>query len=335
VSKKKALQPFADVFSGVFQDIFKDSITVETVIKTKPTRKPRVNRSSPIRQRRTFEGMESMKSSILKVANEIREGGTITLRQLYYAMTVRKLLAKTETDYKRLAQITSLMRRSGAMPYDWIEDGTRVTYVRPTWADAQSALEALAQQYHESPWSDAEVVPEIWLEKDALAGIVYDETFQYCVPLRVQRGYASLSALYRAAKDIHARYSRGTGTIIYYLRDLDPSGADAARAAEETVLKMLLAMPSDAYPKFEILGVTREQVEKWNLPTRPNKTSDTRTAKYQHDISVELDAIPPQQLRDLVAGVIDEHLPDVTKAIHAAQVASTRRYLQGIAEGAA
>jgi hypothetical protein len=111
--------------------------------------------------------------------------------------------------------------------------------VPTTYENAKDALEDLADRYLESPWTDAEVVPEIWLEKDALAGVIYDETRDTCVPLRVQRGYASLSALYRAAKDIAERLKRGAWTQVYYLRDLDPSGADAARAAEDTVKNMV------------------------------------------------------------------------------------------------
>lgn len=299
--------------------------------------------------RRSAEDMASLRATILEVADEIREGRTVTLRQLYYALTVRGVLPKTETAYKRLAQVTSTMRHLKAMPYDWIEDGTRVTYVPSTWVNARHALENLAAQYTESPWTDATVVPEIWLEKDALAGVVYDVTWGYCVPLRVQRGYASLSSLYRSAKDIYTRFVRQRSrTRVYYLRDLDPSGADAARAAEATVADMLfgLAIENDGIgmrasgrldcpPEFEILGVTADQAAEWKLPTRPNKATDTRAAKFEHGVSVELDAIPPQQLRDLVAGAIARHLPEAARRVHQAEIESTRRYLRGLAESAA
>ena len=68
--------------------------------------------------------MDELRVTIYKVADEIRGRRTITLRQLYYALTVRAVLEKTEADYKRLAHITAAMRRDGIMPYDWIEDGT-------------------------------------------------------------------------------------------------------------------------------------------------------------------------------------------------------------------
>jgi hypothetical protein len=54
--------------------------------------------------------------------------------------------------------------------------------------------------------------------------------------------------------------------------------------------------------------VTPEQIEDWNLPTRPTKQSDTRSKGFG-EISVELDAIDPNDLRALVQAVIEIHLP--------------------------
>ena len=58
---------------------------------------------------------------------------------------------------------------------------------------------------------------------------------------------------------------------------------------------------------FERIAVTRDQVEEWNLPTRPTKKSDSRSKNFVGD-SVELDAIAPGQLRDLVREVIERHM---------------------------
>jgi len=59
------------------------------------------------------------------------------------------------------------------------------------------------------------------------------------------------------------------------------------------------------------LAVTREQINEWNLPTRPTKTKDSRYQKFvsEHGTdSVELDAIPPAALRTLVGETIEEHM---------------------------
>ena len=60
----------------------------------------------------------------------------------------------------------------------------------------QDALEETARLYRKSLWADADAYVEIWLEKDALSGVVYPVTSQFDVPLMVARGYASLSFLH-------------------------------------------------------------------------------------------------------------------------------------------
>src|SRR5262245_21047240 len=44
------------------------------------------------------------------------------------------------------------------------------------------------------------------------------------------------------------------------------------------------------------IAVTEEQIDDWNLPTRPTKKSDTRSKSFGSTISVELDAIDPNVL---------------------------------------
>jgi hypothetical protein len=140
-----------------------------------------------------------------------------------------------------------------------------------------------------------------WLEKDALAGVLMPATSQYDVPLMVARGYASLSFLHAAAGQI-AELS--VPAHIYHLGDFDPSGVDAGRKIEMTLREMA--------PRAEIhfgrLAVLPEQIHDWSLPTRPTKTTDSR-AKSFGDISVELDAIEPKHLRDIVQVAIERHLP--------------------------
>jgi hypothetical protein len=79
---------------------------------------------------------------------------------------------------------------------------------------------------------------------------------------------------------------------------------NAGEKIEETLRE--LAPDADIY--FKRIAVTPTQIRAWDLPTRPTKTSDTR-AKSFGDISVELDAIQPDQLRALVREHLEIHLP--------------------------
>ena len=144
------------------------------------------------------------------------------------------------------------------------------------------------------------VYVEVWCEKDALSGVLVTETEVYDVPLMTARGYSSISFLWSAAQAIKAK---NKPAYIYHFGDLDPSGVDAARDIEAKLRRY--APEAEIY--FERPAVTREQVEQWNLPTRPTKMTDTRAKKFV-GTSVELDAIPAAKLRELVRGCIERHV---------------------------
>src|SRR5499427_1942402 len=61
--------------------------------------------------------------------------------------------------------------------------------------------------------------------------------------------------------------------------------------------------------RLKLLAVTEEQIDEWNLPTRPTKRSDSRARSFGSGVSVELDAIDPRRLRSLVERAIRKHMP--------------------------
>ena len=215
--------------------------------------------------------------------------------------TVAGLIDKTEAGYGRVQRDLVEMRWSGQLPWDWIADNTRWQRKPRTFNGIEDALAETARLYRRRLWRDVAAYSEIWLEKDALAGVVYPVTAAYDVPLMVARGYASLSFLHTAAE--HLR-TLAVPAFIYHLGDFDPSGVNAGEKIEGTLRRLA----PDAEIHFERLAVTPEQIAEWELPTRPTKASDSR-AKGFGDVSVELDAIAPDTLRELVTGAIERHLP--------------------------
>ena len=122
--------------------------------------------------------------------------------------------------------------------------------------------------------------------------------------LHVTRGFASITYLQEAAEQIEAD---GRPTYVYVLTDFDPSGVSIAEKVEEE----LKARAPYSEIIVERLAVDREQIDRWSLPTRPTKASDARAAKFRRvhgTDSVELDAIPPDELRKLVRDAIDSHM---------------------------
>jgi hypothetical protein len=214
---------------------------------------------------------------------------------------VKGIIEKAEAGYDKVQTDLVQMRRVGFLPYGWLADNTRWQRKPNTFSSIEEALQETARLYRKALWSDADSYVEIWLEKDALSGVVYPVTSLYDVPLMVARGYASLSFLHTAAEHINGLKKP---TYIYHLGDYDPSGVNAGEKIEQTLRELAPA----AEIHFERLAVTPEQIADWRLPTRPTKKTDSR-AKGFGEISVELDAIEPGTLRDLVRKAIERHLP--------------------------
>jgi hypothetical protein len=250
------------------------------------------------RHRSTKAEIEERREALLAI---IAAGNPMTVRQVFYQATVQGLVEKAETGYSKVQTDLTLMRRDGSLPYTWLADNTRWQRKPDTFDDIEDALRETAKFYRKSLWRDADHYVEIWLEKDALSGVIYPVTEMYDVPLMVARGYASLSFLHSAAEYIN---DLNVPAYIYHLGDFDPSGVNAAEKIEET----LREMAPDADIIFERIAVTEEQIADWRLPTRPTKAADTRAKKFG-DLSVELDAIEPNRLRRIVQEVIEQHLP--------------------------
>lgn len=254
--------------------------------------------ASPIRRRATREELRQRRLMLRRIAEEMRP---MTVRQVFYQATVRGIIEKTENGYAKVQTDLAKLRKSGDLPYDWLADNTRWQRKPRTFNGVAEALEETAKFYRKALWRDADAYVEIWLEKDALAGVVLPITQGYDVPLMVARGYASLSFLHTAAEHINGL---DVPAYIYHLGDYDPSGVDAGKKIEET----LRAMAPAAEIHFDRLAVLPSQIYQWNLPTRPTKASDSRSKAFGSATSVELDAIAPDMLRSVVLDAIERHL---------------------------
>jgi hypothetical protein len=250
----------------------------------------------------------------------------MTVRQVFYQATVRSVVEKTEQGYRKVQADLVQMRRAGRLPFHWITDNTRWQRKPQTFDSVEDALNETARLYRKALWTDADAYVEVWLEKDALSGVVFPVTAQFDVPLMVARGYASLSFLHSSAEYINGL---DRPVYLYHLGDFDPSGVNAGEKIEETLRE--LAPKAEIH--FERLAVTEQQIADWNLPTRPTKQSDSR-AKNHGDISVELDAIEPGRLRQSVSDAIELHLPKDQFEILKTAEASERQVLAVLARKA-
>jgi hypothetical protein len=183
-------------------------------------------------------------------------------------------------------------------------------------AGIPEALNDTRSQHRKDPWQTVPDVVQIWIEKNALLGVIQPVTEEYAAPLMSAVGYSSISFLHKCAQDL--KYYDGLPIYIYQFGDLDPSGAHAAIVIEQEL--RMHAPNADIH--FERIAITPEQIVEFGLEPalRETKIKDPRYTWFREtyrdaDIirggrySVELDAIRPSLLRDLVRKVIEQHLP--------------------------
>jgi hypothetical protein len=153
------------------------------------------------------------------------------------------------------------------------------------------------------------------VEKDALAGAVWDVTSDYDVPLMISRGMPSITFLHGSAQEIYRAAQQGKRTFIYQFGDHDPSGVLIPQTIERRLDQMCERLDCPP-PIVERVALTEEQIEEYSLPTRPTKRDGNRHAHKFAGDSVELDALPPRTLRAMVRDVIEQHIsPEATQKL--------------------
>jgi hypothetical protein len=250
----------------------------------------------PKRPRRTKADMVKLCDDLFRIVEDNRP---CTCRQVFYRAVSAGVVPKTEAAYKGIVcRMLARMRREGRMDYEALADSTRWQRKPDTHNSLENALEETARYYRRDLWNDQDVYVEVWTEKDAMAGVLYEVTGQWHVPLMVSRGFASMTYLYEAAEAIR---NAGKPAYLYYFGDHDPSGIEIDKHIE----RELRAHVPECEIHFERVAVRLEHIDELDLATRPTKGSDSRSKTFVGE-SVEVDAIPPDTIRKMVAACIEQ-----------------------------
>ena len=230
----------------------------------------------------------------------------MTLRQLYYQFVSRDVIPNTEKSYKRLGSIISDGRLAGQIDWDAIEDRARQPQTPAHWSNVRDALESRLRAFRLNRWADQAKRVELWVEKDALAGVLWPIASRWHITLMVNRGYSSSSAMYESAVRLQNGARPMQPKIVLYLGDHDPSGEDMVRDVRDR-----LVMFGVRGLEVSKVALTMAQVRQYDPPPNPAKLTDSRAAAYveEHgDESWEVDALPPDVLTRLVETAIQEHV---------------------------
>jgi len=255
------------------------------------------------RGRRSTAEMAWLKFRLYILASQERPA---TVRSMYYRMLSKGFLPKDERAY-RLVQRTILdMRRQKIMPWQWITDSSRRVWGKARFGDMKSYADYVAANYYKDYWLDSPVNVEVWCEKDAIQGVVGPTVYNdFGLDLYVSKGQSSASYLYEAAESIR---EDGRPTVVYILSDFDPAGF---RIGERIEAGLREHLPEEQDLRAVRVAVSYEQIQRYNLVTRPVKKRDADAAEFMRrygDISCELEAMPPTTLRHLLAEHLHEHM---------------------------
>jgi hypothetical protein len=294
------------------------------------------------------EARDLVQKCVQIVTSFSSRGFRMTLRQLYYQLVKDNIIPNQEKQYKRLSALLSDARLMGIIDWSAIEDRIRVPRMPPEFENLDELVDAALASYRLPRWKDQPHYVELWVEKDALAGILQPLAHEFHVPMMVNRGYSSQTAMYDAGKRFLtgvfgdklpyitlADYFKGNydktnsfykevktlnreklpeakkDAILFYLGDHDPSGEDMVRDIQDRLT--MYGVPLDVRK----LALTMEQVEEYDPPPNPAKMTDPRAEKYVEEhgaTSWEVDALGPdvldQLIRDSFEEVIDQDKMD-------------------------
>lgn len=245
-------------------------------------------------------------ASLAKIeqANEIiseyqDQGFVLTLRQLYYQFVRRNWIPNSDKEYDKLGALLTDARLAGMVDWDAIEDRTRSLKSITHWDSPNEIVETYAEYFNVSRWENMDYRPEIWIEKEALAGVFARVCEELDVPYFSCRGYGSASEMWRAGCRMKDHIRRGKTPIIFHFGDHDPSGIDMTRDITDR-----LALFAGRRIRVDRVALNMDQIERFQPPPNPAKVTDSRYEAYTHeygDFSWELDALEPQVLMDMVS----------------------------------
>jgi hypothetical protein len=264
---------------------------VEKKTKVHPTRLAAINQANLI------------------IAEYAAMGYDLTLRQLYYQFVARGLIPNNIKEYNKLGDAISEGRMLGLIDWNAIVDRTRSVKKNTHWDDPSEIITVCAQTFQIDKWARQPYHCEVWIEKDALVGVIEGICRELDVSYLACRGYASMSEIWRAGhKRLLPQCESGVKEAIkiFYLGDHDPSGIDMTRDVEDR-LKTFVGEDYAHMIEVERLALNYEQVQEHNPPPNPTKLTDSRAGKYLElygETCWELDALSPELIASLIQGAV-------------------------------
>ena len=224
------------------------------------------------------------------------QGYDLTLRQVYYQLVARGYIPNNERSYKNIGNLINDARLAGLIDWFSISDRTRNLRRNSHWESPQDIMDSVVSSYAIDTRSTQPIYTEVWVEKDALIGIVQSISQTLDVPCFSCRGYVSASEMWSAARRF-IREDNRERRVILHLGDHDPSGKDMTR----DIMDRLAMFGADVDVKR--IALNFDQIEEYSPPPNPTKLTDSRASSYIDSYGYEcweLDALEPKVLTNLI-----------------------------------
>jgi hypothetical protein len=253
-----------------------------------------------------------------------------TLRQLFYRLVADGTLPNLDGYYRRLAGKTAEARRVGEFPS--LTDNSSEVIRQTSFASPAQALGWLHGIYRRDRTEGQPWTVYLAVEKNALAGLLgawFGEPLG--IPVYPLGGYAKTERCEEIRRNVEAQ---GRPAVLITAGDFDPSGEDISRDFTER---------TGCWKRVHWVALGWQQVQDYELPenTDPEVMAklrkDPRAKAFEREhgflAQFELDALPPDVLRNMYRDVIDRYQDDDARAAVLEREAAERQQLRELLEG--
>ncbi|CAN5814233.1 hypothetical protein BH23ACT4_BH23ACT4_03670 [soil metagenome] len=247
--------------------------------------------------RATKAEMESRYQHLTDLAYE---HGPCSVRHIYYRAVVAGVVPKNESGYNKVQRAVLDLRREGEIPYQLITDNTRWVTEAETWNGVEDVLRHTARTYRRNLWAGSEYRVEVWVESDSIGGTIHSVVDKWAVPMFVCRGQVSESFAHSAVETWKS--DPDPTRIVLYIGDHDPAGIEIENSLIEKLDRFNDDDSDFVEYEFMRMALTWDQIRAGDLPGSPPKKD------YGYPLAVEAEALPPNELRDLIDGEIEMYV---------------------------
>lgn len=303
----------------------KDVVPAKNIVERKNATMPRawlvqMVSTAPLVKLSGDMNLQTRKQHLLKkVIVILEQDAPLTNRAIHYRLKGDPLYDNYKRPEKELSELLVYARENGLISPADILDARRSVIKLPSWPSASDATEWLSLNYRQDLNKNQKIVPEIWVEKEAMANFLAEICEPYDVYVVPLVGFESVDFSLKNIQRILNRSKQGQTTRICYLGDLDPHGLMIWETVQNKLSRYPQLFHNFGYFKHNQLdcevvriGITAEQVKAFELPSYPLKPDfkDKYPIFWEqhHGKGYEVDVLPKEILSGLVRNWIEKTL---------------------------